>query len=30
VKSVGGVKIEDTIQVTAEGGKTLNQAPVLE
>lgn len=27
VKAVGGVKIEDTIQVTAEGGVSLNRAP---
>ena len=26
VKTVGGVKFEDTIQVTAEGGKSLNHA----
>ena len=27
VKGVGGVKFEDTIQVTAEGGKSLNRMP---
>jgi Xaa-Pro dipeptidase len=27
VKGVGGVKIEDTVQVTAEGGKPLTHAP---
>ena len=27
VKAVGGVKFEDTIQVTAEGGRSLNRAP---
>ncbi len=26
-KTVGGVKIEDTIQITPEGGKSLTQAP---
>jgi hypothetical protein len=27
VRGVGGVKFEDTIQVTAEGGKSLNRMP---
>jgi Xaa-Pro aminopeptidase len=26
VKDVGGVKIEDTIQITADGGKSLTHA----
>ena len=28
VKTVGGVKIEDTVQVTSEGGKSLNRAAI--
>ena len=28
VKTVGGVKIEDTVQVTSEGGKSLNRVAV--
>jgi Xaa-Pro aminopeptidase len=27
VKGIGGVKLEDTVQVTAEGGRSLTQAP---
>lgn len=29
VKSVGGVKIEDTVQITSEGGKSLNRVQSL-
>ncbi|HLN45981.1 MAG TPA: Xaa-Pro peptidase family protein [Candidatus Sulfotelmatobacter sp.] len=29
VKTVGGVKFEDTIQVTAEGGRSLNRPPII-
>ena len=28
VKTIGGVKVEDTIQVTSEGGRSLNRAPL--
>jgi Xaa-Pro aminopeptidase len=29
VRSVGGIKIENTVQVTSDGGESLNKAPVL-